>query len=138
MMAMLVAIVLMILGSLPLAGAASAATATAVGLQKAKQAAEAKGFAFISNREEILSSAKKEGKVRVQSSLDPNTFKPLVASFKKKYPFADIEIQELTGTDAAQRYLLELKAGAGKDWMYCISRKIFIPTMRPTRKNSTF
>ena len=116
MMAMLVAIVMMVLGLLPLTGAASAATVTAASVQKAKQAAEAKGFAFISNRDEILSNAKKEGKVRVQSSLDPNTFKPLAESFKKKYPFADIEIQELTGTDAAQRFLLELKAGASKDW----------------------
>ena len=116
MMTMLGVIVLMVLGPLPLAGVASAATATAASVQKAKQAAEAKGFAFISNRDEILSNAKKEGKVRVQSSLDPNTFKPLAESFKKKYPFADIEIQELTGTDAAQRFLLELKAGASKDW----------------------
>ncbi len=108
--------VLMFLGSLVLALTAFAATATGPGLQKAKQAAEAKGFSFITNRDEILASAKKEGKVRVQSSLDPSTFKPLAASFKKKYPFADIDIQELTGTDAAQRYLLELKAGVGKDW----------------------
>jgi len=107
--------VLMFLAALPLAEAASAATATALNIQKAKQAAEAKGFAFISNRDEILASAKKEGKVRVQSSLDPNTYKPLTESFKKKYPFADIEIQELTGTDTAQRFLLELKAGTVKE-----------------------
>ena len=74
MMTRLVAIVLMVLGSLPLAGAAFAATATVASVQKAKQAAEAKGYAFISSRDEILSNAKKEGKVRVQSSLDPNTF----------------------------------------------------------------
>jgi hypothetical protein len=39
-----------------------------------------------------------------------------MASFKKKYPFADIEIQEMTGTDTAQRFLLELKAGTVKEW----------------------
>ena len=116
MMAIVIAIVLMFLGSLPLAGAAFAATATTASLQKAKQAAETKGLEFISSRDEIINAAKKEGKVRVQSSLDPNTFKPLAESFKKKYPFADIEIQELTGTDTAQRFLLELKAGASKDW----------------------
>jgi hypothetical protein len=116
MMTRLVAIVLMVLGWLPLAGMASAATATATAasVQKAKQAAEAKGYAFISSRDEILSAAKKEGKVRVQSSLDPNTFKPLAESFKKKYPFADIEILELTGTDAAQRYPSGTQSGSGQ------------------------
>jgi ABC-type Fe3+ transport system substrate-binding protein len=93
-----------------------AASATAVTLQKAKQAADAKGYAFITSHDEILANAKKEGKLRVQSSLDPNTFKPLMDSFKKKYPFVDIEIQEMTGTDTAQRHLLELKAGTVKDW----------------------
>jgi ABC-type Fe3+ transport system substrate-binding protein len=116
MIAMLVAIVLMFLGSLPWAGAASAATPTAATVQKAKQAADAKGYSFIASRDEIVSNAKKESKLRVQSSLDPNTYKPLADSFKKKYPFADIEIQELTGTDTAQRFLLELKAGTSKDW----------------------
>ena len=48
--------------------------------------------------------------------MDPNTFKPLIESFKKRYPFADIEIQEMTGTDTAQRFLLELRAGAVKEW----------------------
>jgi len=93
-----------------------AASVPAATLQKAKQAADAKGYAFITSHDEILAAAKKEGKLRVQSSLDPNTFKPLMNSFKKKYPFADIEIQEMTGTDTAQRFLLELKAGTVKEW----------------------
>lgn len=37
-------------------------------------------------------------------------------SFKKKYPFIDIQISEITGTEALQRHLLELKAGTLKDW----------------------
>jgi ABC-type Fe3+ transport system substrate-binding protein len=100
------------LGTMP----ALAASASAAALQKAKQAADAKGYAFIASHNEVLAGAKKEGKLRVQSSLDPNTFKPLMESFKKKYPFADIEIREMTGTDTAQRHLLELKAGTGKEW----------------------
>jgi ABC-type glycerol-3-phosphate transport system substrate-binding protein len=97
-----------------LAAPTFAATTTA-SVQKAKQDAEAKGYAFIASHDEILANAKKEGKVRVHSSLDPNTYKPLMETFKKKYPFADIEIQEMTGTDTAQRFLLELKAGTVKD-----------------------
>src|SRR5262245_65829065 len=97
-------------------GQAFAASATPGPVQKAKEAAESKGYTFITSHDEILGNAKKEGKVRIQSSLDPNTFKPLMNSFKKKYPFADIEIQEMTGTDTAQRFLLELKAGTVKEW----------------------
>jgi ABC-type Fe3+ transport system substrate-binding protein len=107
---------LFVLGSTLLAAAAFAASPTAETLQKAKQAAEAKGYTFSASHDEILAAAKKEGKLRAHSSLDPNTFKPLMNSFRKKYPFADIEIQEMTGTDTAQRFLLELKAGAVKDW----------------------
>jgi hypothetical protein len=50
------------------------------------------------------------------SSLDPISFKPMADSFKKKYPFIDIQISEITGTEAMQRHLLELKAGTLKDW----------------------
>jgi hypothetical protein len=74
---------------------------------KAKQEAEAKGFIFETSRDEIVAKAKKEGKLRVLSSLDPSSFKPMTDSFKRKYPFIDIQIHELTGTEAIQRHLLE-------------------------------
>jgi ABC-type Fe3+ transport system substrate-binding protein len=90
--------------------------APAPSLQKAKQEAEAKGLTFFANHDEIVAKAKKEGKIRVLSSLDPESFKPMADSFKKKYPFADVEVQELTGTEAIQRFLLELKSGTARDW----------------------
>ena len=86
------------------------------GVMKAKQEAETKGFIFESSRDEIIAKAKKEGRVRVLSSLDSSSFKPMADSFKKKYPFIDIQIHELTGTEAIQRHLLELKAGTVKEW----------------------
>jgi Bacterial extracellular solute-binding protein len=85
-------------------------------LMKAKQEAEAKGFIFETSRDEIVAKAKKEGKLRALSSLDPSSFKPMANSFKRKYPFIDIQIHELTGTEAIQRHLLELKTGTVKDW----------------------
>ena len=85
-------------------------------IAEAKKEAEAKGYTFITNRDEILAKAKKEGRVRVLSSLDPDSFKPMVESFKKKYPSIDIRIDDLTGTEAYQRFLLELKAGTAKDF----------------------
>ena len=61
-------IVLVFLGSSLFAAPAFAASVTAATLQKAKQAADAKGCAFIASHDEILANAKKEGKLRVQSS----------------------------------------------------------------------
>jgi len=109
-------IVLVVLIGWTLPPQASGAAAPSPGLLKAKQAAEAKGFAFETSRNEILAKAKKEGRLRALSSLDPSSFKPMADSFKKKYPYIDIQIQELSGTEAIQRQLLELKAGTVKDW----------------------
>jgi spermidine/putrescine-binding protein len=85
-------------------------------LLKAKQSALAKGFIFETSHEEIVTKAKKEGKLRVISSLDPETYKQLTATFKQKYPFIDFALTAVDGSEAAQRFLLELKAGAGKNW----------------------
>ena len=92
------------------------AAAPSAAVIKAKQEAEAKGLAFETSRDEINAKAKKDGRLRVLSSLDPISCKPMADSFKKKYPFIDIQISEITGTEAMQRHLLELKAGTLKDW----------------------
>jgi iron(III) transport system substrate-binding protein len=96
----------------PYAFAASAGP----GLQKAKQEAEAKGYLFLANRDEIVAQAKKEGKLRILAELEPPNIKASTAAFKKKYPFIDLYIEEIQGTEQAQRSLLELKSGAGKEW----------------------
>ncbi|MBI2985554.1 MAG: extracellular solute-binding protein [Deltaproteobacteria bacterium] len=85
-------------------------------LLRAKEEAETKGFIFETSRDEIVAKAKKEEKVRVLSALEPEIFKPMIESFKKKYPFIDVQIQEITGTEDTQRLLLELNAGSVKDW----------------------
>ena len=105
-----------ILGCWVFVAQAHSAAAPSPAVLKAKQAAESNGFAFEASRDEIVAKAKKEGRVRALSSLDPGSFKPMADSFKKKYPFIDIQIQELSGTEAIQRQLLELKAGTVKDW----------------------
>jgi len=92
------------------------AAAASPALQKAKQEAEAKGLIFETSRDEIVAKAKKEGSVRILTSLDTDTYKPMADSFKKKYPFLDAQIQEITGTEATQRFLLELKAGTVREW----------------------
>ncbi|MBM4296735.1 MAG: hypothetical protein FJ143_03245, partial [Deltaproteobacteria bacterium] len=109
-------VALVVLGCWIFSAQVAGAAAPSPALLKAKQEAEAKGFAFETSREEIIAKAKKEGKLRALSSLDPASFKPMADSFKKKYPFIDIQISEITGTEALQRHLLELKAGTLKDW----------------------
>ena len=85
-------------------------------LLKAKQEAEAKGFIFETSRDEIIAKAKKEGKLRVLSSLDIESLKPMSEAFKKKYPFIDVRAEEIAGTDTYQRMILEMKTGAGRGW----------------------
>ena len=102
---------LVTLGTWIFSGQAFGAAAPSPALLKAQQEAATKGLSFETDRNEILAKAKKEGRVRVLSSLDPDSFKPMADSFKKKYPFIDIQISELTGTEAMLRHLLELKAG---------------------------
>ena len=85
-------------------------------LLKAKQSAQSRGFLFETSHEEIVAKARKEGKLRVISSLDPETYKQLAATFKQKYPFIDFTLTAVDGSEAAQRFLMELKAGMGKNW----------------------
>lgn len=83
-------------------------------LLNAKRDAEAKGYGFFTARDEILTKAKQEGKLKILSGLDSR--KPMREAFVKKYPFLDVQIEEITGTDAGQRFILELRAGQVKGW----------------------
>ena len=80
-------------------------------LLKAKQAAEAKGFLFAASHGEIEIKAKQEGKLRVIVSLDAGILKRLSEGFQKKYPFIQVQADEIRGIDAYTRQLQELKAG---------------------------
>jgi iron(III) transport system substrate-binding protein len=77
--------------------------------------AAAEGYLTTGSRDEIIAKAKKEGKLNAISSLDAGTFKPMMQSFAKKYPFIEVRMQEIGGPEALQRFLLELKAGTVKD-----------------------
>jgi len=85
-------------------------------LERAKTNAQNLGYTFFGSHAEILAGAKREGKLRVINTLDGETTTQLIKGFKEKYPFISVEGQELTGTDGAQRFLLEMQAGQAKDW----------------------
>ncbi|MGH7847491.1 MAG: ABC transporter substrate-binding protein [Candidatus Binatia bacterium] len=78
--------------------------------------AASEGFVSLGSHDEIVAKAKKEGKLRAISSLDASSFKPMMQSFSKKYPFIEVRMEEIGGTAALQRFLLELKAGTVKDF----------------------
>jgi hypothetical protein len=94
--------------------AASASPSTSIG--KAKQQAEVKGFVFEPSHDEIVAKAKREGKLRALIGWDPPNHPHLIAAFKKKYPFIDVHLQEISGSDGGQRFFLELKADRVKNW----------------------
>jgi ABC-type Fe3+ transport system substrate-binding protein len=85
-------------------------------LAKARQEAEAKGYIFESSHDEVVAKAKKEGKLRVLSTMESAVIKAMRDAFKKKYPFIDLQVQELGSVEENQRFLLELKAGTVKAW----------------------
>jgi hypothetical protein len=94
----------------------AAAAATAPDLLKAKLEAEAKGYAFITNHSEIVAHANKERKLRVLSSMDAAVVTRMADLYKKRYPFMDVHAEELSGPEAQQRFLLELKTGRATNW----------------------
>ena len=98
-----------------LIGLADSAIAPAA-LTKAKQEAEARGLVFEASRDDIIAKAKKEGRMRAVSSLETATIKAMAEAFRAEYPFLNVYVEELTGTDANQRFVLELKAGRNGNW----------------------
>jgi iron(III) transport system substrate-binding protein len=84
-------------------------------LLKAKQEADAKALVFEVSRDAIVAKAKKEGKLRVLTGLETSN-KFTADAFRKKYPFIDLHVENIRGTEQGQRNLLEVKSGASKDW----------------------
>jgi ABC-type Fe3+ transport system substrate-binding protein len=97
-----------------IAGANALAAEPSPALLKAKKEAETKGYLFAASHDEIVSRAKQEGKLRVIVSLDAGILKRLSDGFTKKYPFIQVQADEIRGIDAYTRQLHELKAGLTK------------------------
>ena len=98
-----------------LIGLADSAIAPAA-LTKAKQEAEARGLVFETSRDDIIAKAKKEGRMRALSSLEGPTIKAMADGFRAEYSFLNVYVEEVTGTDANQRFVLEMKAGRAGNW----------------------
>ena len=92
---------------------------------------------FFTSHDEIVSKAKKEGKLRVLTGLE-GSIKAINEAFKKKYPFIDPDVEEIKNPDTNQRILLEVKARAAKDWESCGPRLTSIANGCPISGRSIF
>jgi hypothetical protein len=55
--------------------------------------------------------------MRAVSFLSGKMLDAMVRAFRAKYPFLDVHVEEQGGSvEAAQRFLLEIKAGMAKNW----------------------
>jgi ABC-type Fe3+ transport system substrate-binding protein len=95
---------------LPL-GAANAPSAT-----KGKAPAPAKGYVSFGNHNDLVEKAKQERNLRILVNMDPATLKAAAKAFNQRYPFINLNAQEITGTDMAQRNVLEIKSGRAREW----------------------
>jgi iron(III) transport system substrate-binding protein len=95
---------------------APAAAAPNAPLDQARKQAEAKGYIFATSHDEIVANAKKEGQLRVLTTMDSDLTAAMIKAFNDKYPFIQVSTEDLGSVQDAQRFLLELKAGRGNDW----------------------
>jgi ABC-type Fe3+ transport system substrate-binding protein len=98
--------------SVPLAFSTDAADSAST---RPKQDTDARGYVSVASHDELVARAKKEGKLRATSSLGDEARKAMAEAFRAEYPFIDSQIEDLGGT-AAERWLLELKAGLARGW----------------------
>jgi ABC-type Fe3+ transport system substrate-binding protein len=102
--------------TLLLASSTVQAAATDPAATKAKQEAETRGYLWEKSHDDIVSKAKREGRLRIMSSLEGDMLKPVTEAFRKKYPFIEVRAEEISGTDTYQRMILEMKAGTARGW----------------------
>jgi spermidine/putrescine-binding protein len=108
--------ILLLMAGLCLVSSSAMAATPSQAVLKAKKDAESKGYVFYSNRDDIIAKAKQEGRLRVLAEMEPPNIKASIKAFAQKYPFINLHIEEITGTDSARRNILEIKSGAAKDW----------------------
>jgi hypothetical protein len=83
-----------VLAVLQLAWSLASPAHAAAAATKAKHEAETQGYAFELSHNDIVSKAKREGRLRVMSSLEGDMLKPVAEAFRKKYPFIELRAEE--------------------------------------------
>jgi iron(III) transport system substrate-binding protein len=109
-----VVLVVVAIGVFGIPGSDGFAASSTQSLLKAKQEADAKGYSFVLNHDEVISRAKQEGKLRAVVSLGEDSLKHMVAAFNAKYPFIETRGESVPNREVYLRLLQELKAGLMK------------------------
>ena len=91
--------------------------AASAAVLNAKKGAEGRGYIFEMSHDDIVAKAKQEkGKMRGFVAHSAETNRVMAAAFKAEYPFVDPQIEEHAGTDTAQAFVTQMKAGMVKGW----------------------
>ena len=100
-----------------------------------KAASEAKGLRFLTH-DEIVEAAKREGELVAVPGFDDITFPALKAAFEAKYPFIDLRIEIVSGTEAGERLNFAMLAGradvdvieaSSSDWPLYADNDLLLP-----------
>ena len=75
-----------------------------------KAASEAKGLRFLTH-DEIVAGARREGALVAVPGFDDITFPELKAAFETAYPYIDLKIEIVSGTEAGERLNFAMLAG---------------------------
>jgi ABC-type Fe3+ transport system substrate-binding protein len=108
--------VVLIISILQVAISSEAVRAQGSAAPQGKSSPGAAGYVFETNHDDIVARAKKEGKLRFLTTWDSKVMEQMNKAFRKKYPFIDVTVGEHGSVEAAQRFLLELKSGRGREW----------------------
>ena len=95
----------------PTAGPTPTPASERIAALKAESAA--KGLRFLTH-DEIVEGAMREGRLIAQPSLDDSNFPGMKASFEATYPFIELEILTVGGTDAGERFDMSLISGVAE------------------------
>ncbi len=100
-----------------------------------KAASEAKGLRFLTH-DEIVEGAKREGALVAVPGFDDITFPQLKAAFEEAYPFIDLRIEIVSGTEAGERLNFAMLAGrtdvdlveaSSSDWPLYADNDLLLP-----------
>ncbi len=78
-----------------------------------KADSEARGLRFLSH-DEIVAGARREGALTVVPGLDDSNFPGIEQAFERDFPFIDLDLVAVSGTQAGERFDLSLISGAGE------------------------
>ena len=92
---------------------AAAATPGSARIAELKAASEARGLRFLSH-DEIVAGAQREGALTVVPGLAVSNFPNIKEAFERDFPFIELDLVGVSGTQAGERFSLGLISGTAE------------------------